>query len=690
MAAAACAQPPPSPGVPVPEPTEALRPSSVRGPLPESAHVVDYVLDARYDEDTHRIEGRAHVTWRNRGETPVHSIPFHLYMNGFRSQDTAWMRQARGSHRTNRQDRDAPWGYIDVASVQRRGGPGSDGTPDRTALPFAEHDDPSVMTVDLDQPLPPGDAVELDLEFTTQLPKVFARTGFADRFVLAGQWFPKPGVRLPDGSWRAHVFTLYSEFFADFGDYEVHLDLPGDLTAGASGILVERTVQDDRQLLHYRAEQVHDFAWTAGPEMYEAWSDHEGIRIRALVPQARAEEAQLHIQAQHAALDSMQARFGPYPWSTITLVVPPEKAEGAGGMEYPTFYTSTPAMTLPKPLQWLGFDQRVAGVFTTVHEFGHQYFQGLLASDEFAQPWLDEGLNTFSNVLVYVDWHDADTIDGPWMATVAGHAIGVYDGLRYLSGRTPPIQSIDQSADRFSPSVGVYGSVVYRKTAATMLTLRKLVGSEPFDAAMRTYADRYRFEHPTGADLERTLVEQLEDHTVLGHTAEGTPIELDVAGYLDQALRTTRTLDFRVHRIGNRPVVGDAGWHRDEHGALVGGDAPERPDEQLGWSDEQLEGAVVVHRRGDFVVPVEIEVEFGDGTRDRVLWDGTGRYRILRWPGQRIMWASVDPDRRLVLESRRHDNVRHTKRHPAHDTVSASLGKLTEASALALGMAVGP
>lgn len=683
-----CTSPAPPSGAPVPEPAEPLRPAAQRGAVPEDARVVDYVLTARYDEDLHQIDGRARITWRNRGPSAVQSLPMHLYMNGFRSPDTAWMQQARGQHRGQRLDPDAPWGYIDVTRVERVGGEGTDGNPGRTSLRHQEARDPSLMTVWLDQPVPPGEAVELELAFTTQLPRVFARTGFADRYVMAGQWFPKPGVLEPDGTWKAHVFTLFSEFYADFGDYDVELDLPGDLVAGATGILVSRTEEGARQRLRYHAQMVHDFAWSAGPDLVEAWGEHEGIRIRALVPKERAEEGPLHVEAQRAALASMEPRFGAYPWSTITIVDPPDGAEGAGGMEYPTFYTTSPVSTIPAPLRALGFDVRL-GYFTTIHEFGHQYFQGLLASDEFAQPWLDEGLNSYSNLLVYVDWFGDDGGDGPWMVKVAGHPLAVFDGIRLTQGESWSIEPIDQPAGSFSPLAGGYGPATYGKTASFMHTLRRVVGPAAFDAAMRTYAERFRFRHPTSDDLRATFDEVLGERVVLGHTESGQPIELSLHDFFEQVLHTTREVDFRVHKLVNQPILGPVGWRRDEHGTLVGGEPPpERPPE--GWKDEDLEGVVVVHRRGELVIPVEIEVELGDGTRERVLWDGTGRYRVLRWPGKKVRWASIDPDAKLVLESKRYDNVRYAEGERPPATVSVTLGRASEATALAIGGGLGP
>ncbi|MCA9709054.1 MAG: M1 family metallopeptidase [Myxococcales bacterium] len=690
LALGGCQAQAPAPTERVPEPADALRPEAQRGPIPEAAHVVDHGIVARYDEALHQIDGRTRITWRNHGPGPVSALPFHLYMNGFRAADTAWMRQGRGHHRGQRQDRQHPWGYVDVARVERLGGPGDDGEPSRTALRFTEHDEPSLMTVWLDAPVPPGESVQLEVRFTTQLPRVFARTGFADRFVMAGQWFPKPGVQQPDGRWRAHPFSFHGEFYADFGDYEVELDLPGDLMVGATGIQVATEHEGSRQRVRYRARMVHDFAWAAGPDLVEAFDDYEGIRIRALLPADRAGDAAEHLDAQRAALQSMEARFGPYPWSTITLVDPPPGAEGAEGMEYPTFYTTQPTSPMPGPLRALGFDHRLGGRFTTIHEFGHQYFQGLLASDEFTQPWLDEGLDTFANLMVYLDTYGDETGAGPWIVEIAGHPLGLMDGIRLEQWSAGPIQPIDQPADHFTPLVGAYASVSYRQTAATLLTLRRLVGEAAFDAALRRYADRARFGHPTGADLEATFVEALGERVVLGHTETGTPIELSLPRFFDQALRSTATVGFRVHRVGEQPKVSDAGWHRDEHGTLVGGDEPLPEPPEGGWPDDALEGVVVVHRTGEFVLPVEIEVELGDGSRVRRLWDGTGRYRVLHFPGQRVRWAAVDPDGRLVLESRRYDNTRYARGQSPPLTVEGALGRMSEISTLALGGALGP
>lgn len=671
------------PGPPPPAPTEPLRPPAVRGPIPQTARVADWEIDARLDADTHRVEATARLAWTNRGPAPVDRIPFHLYLNGFRADTTTWMRDGLLSRRTGAVDPEATWGYCDVSAVVQHGVAGADGP---TPLRFSERDEPSLMDVWLAAPLPPGATAELELRFVSQLPRVFARTGFAGDFHMVGQWLPKPGVLDEKGRWHAHPFSLYSEFYADFGRWDVKLDVPSSFVVGATGTRTEAWVEGDRRHERWAADMVHHFAWAAGPDLVERVDEHDGIWIRQLLPPGRVADASDHLDAQVAALDSMQARFGPYPWSTVTIVHPPAGAEGAAGMEYPTLFTTGARVDIPGWLRGLGFADRYSGLYVTVHEFGHQYFQGLLASDESAQPWLDEGLNSMANVMVYEDWFEAE----PWIARIAGQPLHLSDAARLRARTGDDLVAIDTPALSFSPVVEVYGGTVYTKTAAVMLTLRELVGHEAFARAMEHYALTWRFRHPTGDDLEATLVEALGRRIVVSEPApDDSVVELDLPAFFDRALRMPGSVDYAVWDAGNHRLPAEAGFHRDAEGALVEGAPLDRtPAEHL--PDDRIEGVAVLRRSGALWVPVEIEAEFADGTEERLVWDGRATHRVLRWPGRRLRRVTIDPDRALYLEARRWNNTAYAPGASPTFVVDRAAGDLGEAVALAILGGVGP
>ena len=196
-------------------------------------------------------------------------------------------------------------------------------------------------------------------------------------------------------------------------------------------------------------------------------------------------------------------------------------------------------------------DERMSGIGTTVHEFGHQYFQGLFASREHLEPWLDEGLNTTSNILAAMDQLGED----PWIVRILNQKIFLRDLIRSDFPRRGELQPIARPASAFSRLVGNYGDTVYGKVAAVMLTLRNLAGPAAFDRAFRDYCDQARFRHPRGEDFEDALLARMGEKVSVA-IAGDTPVEVDLLHYFDQALRTTKQVDFAVFRIANRPRGG--------------------------------------------------------------------------------------------------------------------------------------
>lgn len=665
-------------------PQAALRAEALRGTVPPEVRITDYLLDASLDAENHRITGTARVWWRNTSTQSVDTLPFHLYMNGFRAETTEWMRTSRARHRRSKQSLGGAWGYLEIHAVELLSGrptlsdalepsPGPS-----TPLDWWEGEDPSTMTVQLPQSVAPGESVVVDLEFTTQLPKVFARTGYFEEFHAVGQWYPKLGVLEDDGTWEAHSFTVQDEFYANFGNYVAHLDVPEHMVVGATGLRTGERIQEGRKHLTYEAEMVHDFAWMADPNFVEHSVEHRGVYIRQLIQPEHVDDAEAHMATQVAALDSYEERFGPYPWSTLTIIHPPEGAEGAGGMEYQTLFTTSDRAPLPGWVRKHLLDERMTGLYTTLHEYGHQYFQGLLASREHQQPWLDEGVNSFSNYLATLDHYAPD----PWVVNLLGNKIYPEDTHRFGTRFQGQLEPIDRPARAFDPLVGSYRAV-YIKTSALLATLRKVVGAEDFDRALRIYCDRARFRHPTGQDLESTFAEVLGPQVNLAREGEA-PVYLDLASYFDQALRSTREIDFAVKSIQHLRRMGEAGWHRDANGDLVGGELPENTEERVeDLEDEQVTGAAVLHRPGGFEIPVDVLVEFVDGSSERSLWDGRESAIVLSWPGKRIERIHLDPDNKLLLEWRRSNNHLFAERTP-DDGLSNRVDSSVEALSLAV------
>ena len=370
-----------------------------------SRQVANYDLKARLVPATKTIEATGTLVWTNDSETAVSELPFHLYMNAFKSNRTTFMKESGGLHRGFESGKDE-WGKIDVGRIGIAGGADLAGTMAFLRPDDGNPDDQTVMQVTLPAPVGPGERIVLEIAFTTRLPRVFARSGYSGKFYMVGQWFPKIGV-LRNGVWNCHQYHANSEFFADFGAYRVEITVPEKYVVGATGRREsERRNADGTKTLVHVQEDVHDFAWTACPDFVESRErfvlDDPAVdtEMILLVHKAHLGSRDRYALALRRALEFFSRSYGPYPYATVTLVDPAPGAAAAGGMEYPTLFTAGTTSWMP------------AGVrmpeMVTIHEFGHGYWYGIVASNEFEEAWLDEGINSYSEVKAMEKYYGED------------------------------------------------------------------------------------------------------------------------------------------------------------------------------------------------------------------------------------------------------------------------------------------
>ena len=212
--------------------------------------IVRYQMSARYDPATKKVVGHYNLTWWNHTEDSIPDLYFHLYLNAFKNMDTTFLRESSVSRRRDllkewqAEPEGQKWGWVDVNKLQIAGG--ADLTP---AITFVHPDDDnaadqSVIRVPLPQPVPPHGSIELSVAFTSKLPRALARTGYDDDYILVAQWFPKIGVYeaagergRKEGGWNCHQFHANTEFFADYGAWDVQPDGPLELCLGCNRVL---------------------------------------------------------------------------------------------------------------------------------------------------------------------------------------------------------------------------------------------------------------------------------------------------------------------------------------------------------------------------------------------------------------------------------------------------------------------
>ena len=595
---------------------------------PLSERRVAYTIAVSLDPETRTVRGTERIAWRNPDAVPVDSLQFHLYLNAFKNNQSTFMRESGGVHRGFSAEEENRWGGVIIQSMKVV-------LPDAPLLSSAYRtadtdltdrleyiqpddqntDDQTVAAVPLPHPVQPGETIFLDVEFESILPRIVARTGWAEKddgtpFFFVAQWFPKlgvyevPGQRYipedaPRGQWNTHQFHQNSEFYADFGTFDVTIDVPEEYVVGASGVRVGETSGGGRRTLVYRAEDVHDFAWTASPAFLEYTDTWRHVNLRLLLQPEHEGQARRHFDAVRLALEKFDEWVGEYPYTTLTLV---DGLGGSNGMEYPTLITCGTTYLLP---DWMRSLELV-----TIHEFGHQYFYGLLASNEFEEAWLDEGVTS------YLESRLMDEAYAPGSA-ISLPGLRLDDGpaqRAFYAKSTPSRGAIFTRSWEYEVDAD-YGKASYNKPATVLHTLERYLGWETMRQFLRTYYARWRFRHPTTRDLQ-DVVEEVSGQ--------------DLDWFFDQFVYGTAVVDYAVDELEVEAVEG-----------------------------ERYRSEVRIVRREDGVFPQTLRVRFEDGSTEDLAWDGTALAETFTFDKPTpAVEAYLDPDNAVWLDVNRLNNRR--------------------------------
>ncbi len=577
-----------------------------------SDRIVAYSIDARLDPGTKLIHAQETLDWRNTTGQTQQDLPFHLYLNAFQPT-SAWITEARRSN-PGFEWKPEDYGSIQITTMDATGFGDLKPSLHFTQPDDNNRDDHTVAQIHLPTPVPAGGHVVFHVQFDDQLPEVVARTGYLRDFYMIGQWFPKIGVWW-HGEWNCHQFHDNTEFFADFGTFDVRLTVPKNYIVGAGGDLAGETANNDgTKTLHFTAADTHDFSWTASPSfrvITSTWRGSGGpVLIRILMSPGHEGTDDRYMKTIKETLDTFDQWYGQYPYDRITVVDPPHGGFKAGGMEYPTLITGDTDRLIPRSLR--------LPEIVLEHEFGHQYWYGMVATNEFEEAWLDEGINSYTEVKVMDHLYGAHTsfLNLPFATLSEDEA----ERMMYLGA--PNYDPLTQFAWQFVDGSS-YGSITYGKTATALLTLEKIVGEDTMRRAIHMWFQRYRFTHPTGADFLNTLNE------VAGQNLDW---------YFKQAVSGTQVLDYAVEQVQSDPLD----WYQKHPSTGKGA---------------QYRSYVVVHRIGGFVFPTDLEVKFDDGEVAHETWDGHDRWvRYTYVKPARIISAEIDPEHKILLDRNFYNN----------------------------------
>jgi hypothetical protein len=594
-------------------------------PSPRNAN---YEIDARMDDDAKSIRGRETIRWRNITDQATSELQFHLYWNAWRDADSTWLRERRMAGLFRAPPDDA-WSSMDVTSLRLREPSGN--TRDVTTdIRFIAPDDGNrrdrtVMTVPIGRDVGPGEGVEVEVEWTAKVPRPFARTGWIGDYYFIAQWFPKLGV-LESGGWNTHQFHAATEFYSDFGVYDVRLTLDRRFIVGASGRQVARTDNSDGTTTHrYRGEDIHDFAWTASPSFVDLSQRFEHptlppVDIRLLLQPERRNQADRYFAIVTATLKRYGEWFGAYPYGSLTVVDPAFQSD-SDGMEYPTLLTGRS--------RWLTPESSQTPEATTAHEVGHQWWYGMVATNEFEHAWMDEGINTYATARVMDEAMAVNRVESRYFGAFIPWPFRDLPVTRVDNDRLAGYRLNTEADAPWTPTFQYWPAtasiISYNKTALWLHTLERRLGWPTMQRILSTYFERWKFKHPKPSDFF-DIVREVSGQ---GHVL-----------FFDEVYRSSNTFDYGVQEF--------------------------RSDR---FDDKTFVTTVVVRRYGEATFPVDIVTTFENGEHVRETWNGLDRRAVFVYERPaRGATVHVDPDHVLLLDVAYTNNSRTLK--PTTDEAS--------------------
>ncbi len=564
---------------------------------------VDYEMDIDFNVETNRYQGYQKLTYHNNSPDSLNRVFYHLFFNAF--QPNSMMdKRSRTIADPDRRVRDRIYhydeteiGYQKIDWIKQNG----------EEVEFTVKG--TIMEVHLNEPIAPGESVVFEMEHEAQVPMQTRRSGRDNaegvRYSMA-QWFPKIAA-YDEMGWHPNPY-IGREFFAPFGTFDIKIHIDRNYVVASGSILqnpeevgygyetanMQVNRPDGEKLTwHFRAEDVHDVMWAADPDYTHTTAQvPDGPLLRFFyqtnpVAENAPRERQSELLANWEALPEytvkgfqyMIENYGDYPYDEYIVI-----QGGDGGMEY----TMGTLITGNRSLSSL--------VGVTVHEFVHAWYEGVVATNETRDQWIDEGFTSYASAFIMNHLFN-DGEGDPMLSRYPGYVRMAQSGME---------EPMHLHADHYVTNAA-YGMASYTKGAIFLHQLGYVIGDDVLKRTLNRFYEEWKFKHPTGYDFIR--IAERESGMVLDW-------------YYEYFVETTHTIDYAVESV------------TESNGTTT----------------------AMLAKNGVMPMPLDVEVEFTDGSVKhfyiplRIMWG----QKENEFPGvERVVaedWPWVFPEYELTID----------------------------------------
>jgi hypothetical protein len=504
---------------------------------------VNYNIAVSLNDNDNSIDALEKIVYTNNSPDTLHFIWFHIWQNAYKNDNTAFSEQLLVNGRTDfyfSDDKDR--GYTNRLDFKV----------DEMHAKIEVHPQHiDIVKLLLPKALAPHQSITIETPFHSKLPNNFSRGGHIGKDYQLTQWYPKPAVYDNKG-WHEMPYLDQGEFYSEFGSFEVGITVPNDYLVAATGELQTATelallkklgqinfdkqpnynvldeVQEGKSFfpakpikktniiatknikeigtktLIYKQNNIHDFAWFASKNFLVQYDTvqlkSKVVDCFSFIPKAKEKRCKRSLYHIKSTLKNYSNWLGEYPYNTATVVVGKQQSED--GMEYPT-------------ITYINFSDSSWNIGELIsHELGHNWFYGILASNEREHPWMDEGMNSY--------------YDNRWQDEIVEEMS--HDKVSYSKSNNSFNVAREEANRKMNALIGIqkniaidtvsaaypkeyYGLIVYEKAAYWMKHIETYLGKNVFDSVMRTYYQQWQFKHPYPQDFKK-IVEQVSGKNI--------------------------------------------------------------------------------------------------------------------------------------------------------------------------------
>jgi hypothetical protein len=510
---------------------------------------VNYSIDVKLDDKKHELHGFISIEYINHSPDTLHGIYMHLWPNTYKNHQTALAKQLlEGGATEFYYSKEDERGYIDSLNFK---------VDNQTVRWDYDKEHIDIAFLKLNNSLLPGRKITISTPFRVKIPVgKFSRLGHDDKSYMISQWYPKPAVYDKNG-WNQMPYLNQGEFYSEFGSFDVKITLPAFYRVGATGDLqtaseitfldslaaITQSLQmpekgffnfpkdEPLKTIHYKQTNVHDFAWFCSREYYvrkgqvELPGSGRIVTTWTMFSEDGFNAWRNSIEYMNDALYYYSLWLGDYPYNQATAVE--GLLDAGGGMEYPNVTVIT------------SMEDAFTLEVTIMHEIGHNWFYGILGSNERKHPWMDEGLNSYYEArYIHTKYPQAGMLGKGKSGLLGFLGLGNSNHLTqfelgyFFQARKNEDQPIELPSQEYAEIN--YGAIVYGKSALVFTYLEAYLGREKMDEIMKTYYEKWKFKHPQPEDLRAVFEEKSGK---------------DLSWFFDVVIGTKEKIDYKIKSL---------------------------------------------------------------------------------------------------------------------------------------------